>query len=200
MAIMIRQLIHYNWSIFAVDPKGGEFQEVAAWIYEFAAEVGMQEHVMRIMPTEPSLSDKANPIFGMNDVEIASLVSSLTVSGSGTMSTEEQFFSGQVYKTVYAILTSMTYLENAISPDKSITNQRIVKEVQRYINLVENKGTNDFYSEGNLEYPDIATVALDNNKSKEVKHIISPYDRSLVTFRELAYFSTFENLEELLSI
>ena len=200
MAIIMRQFIHYNWSLFAVDPKGGEFQEVAAWIYEFAAEVGMQKNVMRIMPTEPSLSDKANPIFGMNDVEIASLGASLTVSGSGTLTTEEQFFSGQVYKTLYAILTAMTYLENAVSPDRNLVNNRVIKEVQKYINFARNRGIDNFYEEDNIEYPDIATVSLEDNKKKMVKHAISPFDRELVTFRELAYYSTYENLEELLKI
>lgn len=200
MAIIMRQFIHYGWSLFAVDPKGGEFQEVAAWIYEFAAEVGMQQHVMRIMPTEPNLSDKANPIFGMNDVEIANLGASLTVSGSGTMTTEEQFFSGQVYKTLYAILTTMTYLENAISPDRSVVKNRVIKEVQKYINYVQNKGIDNFYEDENIEYPDIATISLEDNKKREIKHAISPFNRELVTFRELAYYSTFENLEELLKI
>jgi len=200
MAIIMRQFIHYDWSLFAIDPKGGEFQEVAAWIYEFAAEVGMQKNVMRIMPTEPSLSDKANPIFGMNDVEIASLGASLTVSGSGTMTTQEQFFSGQVYKTLYAILTSMTYLENAISPDRSIVNNRVIREVQKYINFTQNKGVENFYEEENIEYPDVATISLEDNKKIEIKHAISPFNRELVTFRELAYYSTFENLEELIKI
>lgn len=195
MAIMLRQFIHFGWSIFSVDPKGGNKQEIPHWIYDFAAEAGLQHLVTRIMPTYPHLSDKGNPIYAMSDVEIADLCSSLVVSGSGTQSSDEQFFSGQVYRITYAILAATAYLENAISPDGREVNSKIIEEVKKYISFKENKSFGSGYEDNILEYPDQATTAIDNNENMEVKHSISPFTRTLITFREIAYFSMFDNLK-----
>ena len=197
MMILIRQFIHYGWNIFCVDPKGGEFQEIAAWIYEFAAEVGMEKHVMRIMPSYPDISDKGNPLFGMTDVEIASLCSTLTVSGSGTESSDEQFFSGQVYRIVYAILSTITFLEKAISPDGLEIKRRVVEEVKNYIKFKETKGLGEAFIHNNLQFPDVATIALNEKQNKKVTTTISPYNRTLITFREIAHYAIFDHLKEL---
>ena len=156
MALCIRQFIHFKWSIFAIDPKGGEKQEVAQWIYDFAAEAGLSHSVMRIMPSYPELSDKANTLFGMSDVEIASMNASLTVSGTGAQTAEEQFFSGQVYQITFAILSSMTYLENAIDPYKIEVNKKIVAEVKKYIAFKERKNFEETYNDSNIQFPDLS--------------------------------------------
>lgn len=197
MALCIRQFIHFDWSIFAVDPKGGEGQEVAQWIYDFAAEVGLEHLVMRIMPTYPDLSDKGNPIFGMTDVEIASMGASLVVSGSGTQSSEEQFFSGQVYRILYSILSASTFLENAIDPYKIEVNKKIVDEVKKYIAFKERKNMKETYNEGSIQFPDFSKIAMADPEKFETVTSVSAYNRTLITFRELAFYSIFENLKEL---
>ncbi len=197
MALVIRQFIHFDWSLFAVDPKGGERQEVAQWIYDFAAEAGLEHLVMRIMPSYPELSDKGNPIFGMTDVEIASMGSSLTVSGSGTQSSEEQFFSGQVYKILYSILSATTYLENAIDPYKIEVNKKIVDEVKKYIAFKERKSLPVTYNDSDVQYPDYAKIAVSNPEKYQVTTSVSAHTRTLITFRELAFFTIYENIKEL---
>lgn len=197
MALCIRQFIHFKWSIFAIDPKGGEKQEVAQWIYDFAAEAGLSHLVMRIMPSYPELSDKANTLFGMSDVEIASMNASLTVSGTGAQTAEEQFFSGQVYQITFAILSSMTYLENAIDPYKIEVNKKIVAEVKKYIAFKERKNFEETYNDSNIQFPDMSKIAVSDPAKFQTQTSISPYMRTLVTFRELAYFSVFEHLMEL---
>lgn len=197
MALITRQFIHNNWSCFVIDPKGGDKQEVAAWIYDFAAEAGQEHLVMRIMPTYPQLSDKGNAIYGMSDVEIASLCSSLVVSGTGAQSSDEQFFSGQVYRTTYAILSGTTYLENAIDPYGIETSKKVMEEVQKYLSFKENKGFGQVFEDGAMQYPDIATIAISEPEKYSISTARSAYTRTLITFRELAYFTIFENLKDL---
>ncbi|MBL0722037.1 MAG: TraM recognition domain-containing protein, partial [Sulfurovum sp.] len=197
MAVILRQFIHFDWSLFAIDPKGGDGQEIPHWIYDFAAEAGLQHLVTRIMPTYPSLSDKGNPIFSMSDVEIASLCSSLVVSGSGSQSSDEQFFSGQVYRITYAILAATSYLESAISPDGREINAKVIEEVKKYLEFRDNKSFGKGYEDKIIEYPDIAQISTNNKKDMETKYSLSPFTRTLITFRELAYYSMFDNLKYL---
>lgn len=197
MALCIRQFIHFGWSVFAIDPKGGEKQEVAQWIYDFAAEAGLEHLVTRIMPAFPELSDKANVLFGMSDVEIASMGSSLTMSGTGTQSADEQFFSGQVYQILFGILSSMTYLENALDPYKIEVNKKVVAEVRKYIAFKDHKNFTEAYNDELVRFPDASHIAISDPAKFNTHTSISPHSRTLVTFRELAYFSVFEHLLEL---
>lgn len=200
MALFVRQFIHNNWSCFVVDPKGGDKQEVAQWVYDFAAEAGLEHLIMRIMPTYPALSDKGNPIFGMSDVEIASLCSSLVVSSTGAQSSDEQFFSGQVYRTTYAILSASTYLESALDPYKIETNKQIKDEVQKYLDFKERKNIESVYEDETISIPDPATISRAQTNTYETKTAISPFNRTLITFRELAYYTMFDNLNQLQKI
>lgn len=197
MALMTRQFIHFGWSIFEIDPKGGEKQIIAQWIYDFAAEAGLEHLVTRIMPTYPELSDKGNVLFGMSDVEIASMGASLTISGSGTQTSDEQFYSGQVYQTLFAILSSMSYLENAIDPYKIEVNKKIVDEVKKYIAFKERKNIPNVYNDAQMQFPDVSKIAIADPAKFQLSTSISAYTRTLVTFRELAYFSIYEHLMEL---
>lgn len=196
MALMMRQMIKFGWSLMAIDPKGGEKQEVAQWVYDFAAEAGKNEHVMRIMTTYPDISDKGNILFGLGNDEISSMCSSLTVSGTGAQSSDEMFFSGQVYRTTMAILNATTYLEKAAYTTKEI-NEQIRKEVQKYIDFKEHKNTPAEYTNNDYNFYDISKIALTDIVEKRDKTIISPFNRTLLTFRELSYFSNYDRLKEL---
>ncbi len=198
MAIMVRQMIKFNWSTMIIDPKGGAKQEIPQWTYDFAAEAGRNEQVMRIMPTYPELSDKGNILFGLSNDEIASMCASLTVSGSGAASSDEQFFSGQVYRTTLGILSAVTYLEKAAYPNKKDINSKIREEVEKYIRFKE-YGNKEFKEHGeNLCYPDPVRISLKEVVSDtDIKYMISPFNRTLVTFRELSYFANFDRLTEL---
>lgn len=196
MASMLRQMIHFGWSIMAIDPKGGEKQEVAQWIYDFAAEAGRNENVMRIMATYPDLSDKGNILFGLGDDEIASMASSLTSSGTGVVTASEQFFSGQVYRTMMGILAGTTFLEKVAYTDSEI-RKMIEDEVIKYQNFKDHKHIEE---EDSYSFDDISKIAVSDMQNSEVKHLISPFTRTLITFRELSYYSNYDRLKDLLSL
>lgn len=196
MASMIRQMILFGWSLMVIDPKGGEKQEVPQWVYDFAAEAGRNHIVKRIMPTFPSESDKGNVLFGLDDDEIASMTSSLTTSGSGVMTSDEQFFSGQVYRTTSSILAATRFLENAVYTKADI-NERIKAEVIKYSNFKERKNVEIIYEDENFIFPDVSSIAIKEYEPHNVKHLVSPFNRTLITFRELSYYSNYDRLKEL---
>ncbi len=201
MACMLRQMIKFGWSIMAVDPKGGDKQEIPQWIYDFAAEAKRNEHVIRIMPTFPWLSAKGNILFGMDDDEICSLTASLAVSSSGVASSNDQFYSGQVYRTTNTILASTSFLEKAAYSKSEIT-QMIKNEVVKYNRMIDYKGEEIIYEDSENILPDISSIVVNDKSSFDVnaKHLISPFTRTLITFRELSYYSNYEKLLELYSI
>ena len=199
MASMIRQMILFGWSLMVIDPKGGEKQEVAQWVYDFAAEAGRNHIVKRIMPTFPWLSDKGNTLFGLDDDEISSMTSSLTVSGSGSQSSDEQFFSGQAYRTMSAILASATFLEKA-TYTKAQIDDMIREEVVKYKNFKDHKDTKIIHEDNKFIFPDASMIVTKDYEPVNVKHLVSPFNRTLITFRELSYYANFERLVELRSL
>lgn len=202
MAVILRQMIHFGWSIMAVDPKGGDKQEIPQWIYDFAAEAGRNSQVVRIMATYPEISEKGNILFGMSNDEICSMGASLVVSGSGTASSDEQFYSGQVYRTLNGILLGTTFLE-AAAYNKDDIDSMIRTEVKKYLDAKEYKGQEYLMKDNDNELVDIHNISYDELKSstdENVKHLISPFSRTLITFRELSYFANFERINELHSI
>lgn len=201
-AIIMRQIIKFGWNVFAIDPKGGDSQEIARWMYEFALNEGRQDSVMRIIVSYPDLSDRMNPIFGMGDEEIATLCKSFSSTGVGAESASEKYFSGQMYRITYAILKSMRFLEKLTyyGREEELTNE-IIKEAQKYMKFKDSANNDIEYEDEDITIPDIAKITLDQVLKKNVSSIdISPFNRTLVTFKELAFFGQFEQLEDLLKL
>ncbi|WP_152184842.1 TraM recognition domain-containing protein [Sulfurimonas indica] len=198
-AIIMRQMIAHGWNVFAVDPKVGAEQEIARWMYEFALQEGCNNSVMRITASHPDLSDRLNPIFGMDDEEIAAACRSLSSSGAGVESASEKYFSGQVYRIAFAILKSMRFLEKVTyygHEDDLVS--KIISEAENYMKFKEMADLEVDYEDDDFSIPDISSISLEQIiKKRDVKIDISPFDRTLVTFKELAYFGQFAHLEEL---
>ncbi len=194
-ALIMRQLIAAGWSLFAVDPKNGEKQEIASWLYEFAWKYKRNETVMRFMASYPELSDKSNPAFGMTDEEFASLCYWLSTTGTGVETADEKYFSGQVYRIAFGILSATRFLEKAayINNEDALAEE-IIKEVEKFMKLSEREDE-VLYEDEDIVIPDIASKALEHVKDKEhIKLEINPFNRTLITFKEMAYFSQYDNL------
>ena len=198
-AIILRQIIKFEWNVFAVDPKGGEQQEIAKWLYEFAIKEGKNNKVMRIMAAYPDISDKLNPIFGMSDEEIANMSYSLVSTGVGVEDASEKYFSGQVFRISLAILSAITFLEKvAYYGNEEELIKEIEKEAIKYLQFKEMANLETTYEDDNIIFPDVVKISLhDLIMDKNKNYGISPYNRILISFKELAYFGQFEHLEEL---
>ena len=200
-AIILRQMVATGWSIFAVDPKGGEKKEIANWIYEYAIKHNRNHTVMRIMASYPNESDKMNPIFGMSDEEISNFCKSLTVTGVGVESSDEKYFTGQVYRIALAICSATRFLEKSAFADEDgqkVLYDRIVHEAQKYM-AFKNNETETFYEDDEYIFPDAPRVANSPTQSMDdTERIdIDPFNRTLITFKELAYYGQYDNLKDL---
>lgn len=192
----IRQHIKKNDNVIVIEPKGGEQQELLSAILEFLAENDRLDDFFYISPAFIDLSDRINPIFGMNNESIASLVSKL-VESPGT----ERFFSDVVYKITLAITTSFEVIEMFRDPYQEKTKKLIANEILKWNDFIKNKGIarevvrRDF----GIYDPDAAKLA-----SAENQFMVEPKDylfsRTLMTFRDIAEYSTYERLVNLRDI
>ncbi len=198
-AIILRQIMNFGWNVFAVDPKGGEQQEIAKWLYEFAIKEGKNNKVMRIMASYPDISDKLNPIFGMSDEEIANMSYSLVSTGVGVEDASEKYFSGQVFRISLAILSAITFLEKvAYYNNEDELLKEVEQEAIKYMQFRETANLETTYEDDSIIFPDVAKISLhDLTRDKDKSFGISPYNRILISFKELAYFGQFKHLEEL---
>lgn len=196
----VRQMILNNWNVIVVDPKGGEGQEILSWVIEFAGEALRPEDLFYIAPVYSDFTDCLNPLYALENEEIASMVQLLCKGGGGG---DNDFFADFSYKVILSILYSLEFLETVNDVDGNITKERLNRELINYYKLLELKGekTAKYDKLNKIIMPDVAERVNSKRPSKykdsfEVEFAI---DRQLITFKELAYYSNFENLQKLIN-
>ena len=185
MVAIIRQCILAGKDIMVVEPKGSVGQETIAWILEFAAEAGRLRDYKYISPMFKDLSTKFNPLFGLSNEEIASLVSTLIPA-------KDEFYITIGYTITFSILKGLEFLEKA--EGKEYVNKLIKKEYER----VSSGNANIINSLDNVSDPDLATRVILPQNGQTLEDIDPPY-RSLITFADIATYSTQEGLNAILS-
>lgn len=199
LAIHVRQMILNNWNVLVVDPKGGKGQEILSWIIEFAGEAGRTEDLFLINPVYADYTDCFNPLYGLGNEEIASMVQLLCKGGGGS---DMDFFADLGYKVILADLYCLEFLETVSDPDGSIVQSRINNELINYYKLMELKGeqTAKYDKLNKIIMPDVTQRM--NTKRPHRIHNNNEYsmvvDRTLITFKELAHYSNFDNLQYLI--
>lgn len=202
LANHVRQMILNNWNVIVIDPKGGEGQEILSWVIEFAGEALRAEDLFYIAPVYSDYTDCINPLYALENEEIASMVQLLCKGGNAS---ENDFFADYSYKVILAILYSLEYLETVVDTDGLIAKERLNRELINYYKLLELKGerTAKYDALNKIILPDVATRMNMKRNDKEQKNSIEEtqfaFDRQLITFKELAYYSNFENLQLLIS-
>lgn len=201
----IRQYIKRRDNIFIVDPKGGKKRELMGWTIDALAEEGIPHWLLYLNPLFPELSVKVNPIFGMTNEELASTSALLSQGGGATTTGDSGFYGGFSYKVTLAALTSLQYLELVTSSKESISKE-IKDEVKKHVENERMRGMKTVSEDelNNLIIPDVTervTYAFANSEenTQRTEHSHSPvyFKRTLITFKELAYFTQFHNLEKL---
>jgi conjugal transfer pilus assembly protein TraD len=199
LANHVRQMIMNNWNVIVVDPKGGEGQEILSWIIEFAGEAGRTEDLFYIAPVYAEYTDCFNPIYALGNEEIASMVQLLCKGGGDK---DADFFADFSYKVILATLYSLEFLETVSDPDGSIVQNRVNNELINYYKLMELRGeqTAKYDKLNKIIMPDVTQRM--NTKRVHQAHNASDYsmvvDRTLITFKELAHYSNFDNLQYLI--
>jgi hypothetical protein len=180
MVSLIRQCIQRGMDILVVEPKGSLGQETIAWVLQFTQEANRLRDYKYISPMFPDLSVKFNPLYGLSNEEIASLVSDIIPA-------KDEFFSAIGFQITMAILLGLEFLE-AVEGGKEVKNI-IKKEYQR----VFSGSANIINEVCNLSDPDLATRVVLPTPGQGLDLVDPPY-RSIVTFADLATYSTHEGI------
>lgn len=185
MVAFIRQCILRGMDLLIVEPKGSIGQETLAWILEFLEEAGRLRDFKYISPLYTDLSVKLNPLWGMGNEEIASLIQTLV---PGT----DDFYKTVGYSVTFAILIGLEFLE------KVEGSKFIDKIIMEEYNRVYTGGANIIDAINNVSDPDLATRAVNPSLGKPLGDLDPPY-RSLVTFKDIMTYATQEGLNAILS-
>jgi len=184
MVAMIKQCIFAGFDILVVEPKGAEGQETIAWVLQFAEEAGRLRDFTYISPLYSELSISFNPLYGLSNEEISSLVETLIPA-------KDDFYSKIGYTITMAVLLGLDFLEKIEGPGKL---KALIKEEYEQANMgsieiidVKNKIAN----------PDLAKRIAEPEVNKALSETHPPY-RTLVTFADLATYSTQEGLNAIL--
>jgi len=184
MVSLIRQCVLNNKDIMVVEPKGSKGQETIAWILEFAEEADRLRDITYISPMFKNLSQSFNPIYGLSNEEIASLVSTLIPA-------KDDFYIVMGYTITFAILIGLEFIEKAEG------KVAVSKSIEREFKRVYAGDSNIIDEENNLSDPDLAERVVEPKQSTSLEDINPPY-RTLVTFADIATYSTQQGLNIIL--
>jgi DNA transfer in the process of conjugation and F pilus assembly protein len=195
MVSLIRQCILRGMDIFVIEPKGavgakvtededelGAGQETLSWILQFAEEAGRLDDVKYISPMFPSLSLHFNPLFGMSNEEIASLVATIVPA-------KEEFFTAMGYQITMAIMLGLDYIEK--SRGQEYIDNLIADEYSRIFGSDSYTNMDD----DDLTRPDLVDRATGTNE--RIMGMSHPPSRTLVTFIDISRLATQKGIKAL---
>lgn len=185
MVSLIRQCILRGMDILIVEPKGSVGQETIAWVLEFAQEANRLRDYKYISPMFKNFSIPFNPLFGLSNEEIASLVSTLIPA-------KDDFYITMGYTITFAILKGLEFLEMAEG------KEHVGKLIKREYKRVSSGNANIINALDNISDPDLATRVILPKNGQTLMDIDPPY-RSLITFTDIATYSTQEGLNAILN-
>ena len=197
MVSIIRQCILRGMDILVIEPKGavgskvdedgnsvGAGQETLAWVTQFAEEAGRLRDIRYISPKFQKFSLKFNPLYGLTNEEIASLVSTIIPA-------DDEFFIAMGRQITMCVLLGLDFLEQA--EGKESVETIINNEYKR----VYGGGSNIIDRELDLSDPDLAERIMNSSNENDLELIEPPY-RSLVTFADLSTYATQEGVNAIL--
>ena len=196
MVSIIRQCILRGMDILVVEPKGavgnkvdedgndvGAGQETLAWITEFAEEAGRLRDIKYISPKFCDHSVRFNPLFGLTNEEIASLVVTIIPA-------DDEFFLAMGRQITMAILLGLEFLQEAEGSE--IIEKLINKEYKR---VYENRNIID--TDYDVSDPDLVERILNPVGGGSIEEIQPPY-RSLLTFSDLSTYASQSGVQAIL--
>ncbi|WP_456469998.1 TraM recognition domain-containing protein [Caminibacter sp.] len=198
-----KQIIRKQDNLIVIDPKGSEGQEVLATILEEAVNTGRHKDFVYLSPAYTSISDRYNVIFDMSNEAIASMLSKI-VEG-------EQFFRDVVYKVTFAVCKAFEVLEELQAHFIPNFKERLLKkEIEKYNKYVKHKGyepipineEEELYRPDDIDLMDKSINKLEEERLFKDKNDISSFlfSRTLMTLKDIAYFSRHDTLVELKDI
>jgi len=196
-----QQLIEAGWDVIIVDPKGGEGQEILTEVIQACLISKRPEDFRYISPAFAKESELVNLLYGMADDEAASMITTFAESVS-----DDAFFTGVVNQNTLAVLKALTYIESATDPDGEYTRQLERLELEKYIKLktlkdVKKKASvskwNRTSNPNELLITTQEEISDSDSASKKLLSNSVYQNRSMVTFKTLNNYVTFQSIEAL---
>ena len=195
-----RQIIRKNENLIFVDPKAGFGQEIISTLLEEAYEQDRLNDFMYFSPAFTDMTDKINTLHGLSNESISSMI---TVLMEGP--TTEKFFSDVVYKVVFAILNAFEAYEAFSDPTGERSQKLLAYEIVKWNKYIKSKGAfrKNISEEYNLYDKDMIYMSqvlksLYSDKAPKKSDLF--LNRSLVNFRDLAEYCSYEKIEALKTI
>lgn len=202
MVSLIRQCIFKNMDLLIVEPKGavgskknskgedlGIGQETMAWVLQFAQEAGRLRDYKYVSPMFPKESIKFNPLFGLGNEEISSLVATIIPA-------KEDFFTAMGYQITMCVLLGLEFLEKSEGKEEVelVIEEEYNKIYGNSVNVIGELDDNDQLNADN----DLVVRILNPDINASILKVANPPYRSLVTFADIATYATQEGVTSIL--
>ena len=184
----IEQCIAKGMDVIVIDPKGGVKQEVLSSVAESCFKYKRAEEMSYFSPAFPSISEKINVCYGQSNIELSAMI----VESIRTPNTES-FYLEVSERILMSITTSFEYLQEVSDPTGEITRLLEQKEILKY-----HRYKNYFNFKEELDV-DMIEQFKSNTEEEELlsEFYENGFNRSLITFRELEYYSHYKSLSAL---
>lgn len=106
MAIFLKQCIFEGKNIILLDSDVSDTTELLSLVLEFASEAGRNDDLKYVSLLNSNKSIKFNPLYGMNNEEISSLISTLIPA-------KDDFYIVMGYTITFSILIGLEFIEKA---------------------------------------------------------------------------------------
>lgn len=195
MLTQIDQCIAKGWDVIVVDPKGSEDQEVLSSVIESCYIHGRSQDFNYFSLAYPSLSEYVNPLYGKSNASIAAdIITSIQEPGM------ETFYLEIGTRILLSITTAFEYLEHCTDPTGVITKKLEHDELEKY-NSYMNKKKQTVQEDQQILVQNTSDV-IDKMYSKRDSllktYINHGFNRTLITFKDLEAFSSYDDLAKLL--
>lgn len=201
MIVDAQQLTKKGYDVIIVDPKGGEGQEILTETIQMSMDSKRTNDFKYLSPAFPKESELVNLLYGLEDEEIANMITTFAKSVGG----DDGFFISVVYENTLAVVKTLTYIEAATDPSGEHTKELEKQELEKYILLKNYKDIKIKLSKdrwNNVSEPN----QLHLSSKEEVEGlefvlkapVMNLYqNRSMVTLKTLSKYTTYKSIQNL---
>ncbi len=191
----IEQCIAHGDDVIIIDPKGGPKQEVISSTLESCYNAKRSEEFMYFSPAFPSISQRINVCYGLTNIELTGgIIESIKTPNM------DSFYLETADEILMAITSSFDYLQEVSDPTGKITRLLEQKELKKYHAFLENKSKEEYDFVENYEIDEDLIESFERNVEDEqllIEFEENGFNRTLITFRELEFYSHFKTLRSL---
>ncbi|RDU55063.1 hypothetical protein CQA49_00860 [Helicobacter sp. MIT 00-7814] len=197
MLNIIRQNLLHGDNVIINDPKGGIDHEILNQLVLFLRESDRLDELIYINPVYPNATEYFNPIYGLGDDDIASLLSTILYPNAQG---DAAFYSGYAFAILKTLLYSLRFLETAMDPTGASVAALEKKEQEKYLRIKKLRGKEllNFDIENNLANPDVAERIFSDMTYTELDNK-NAFNRTFVTFKDILHYLSWGRMEDLQS-